>query len=618
MLAGGHGTPAARPAGGSRATVDGPGALPGGGRGPLRCGAAVDRVEVVRRPGGGRARRRRAGRRHPGGRLRAGRPAAAAWRWSTSGDVPAPAARRATADPRRPAQRLGAEGRRRPRRPGDRARTGRIRAVVPAVGQHDHRPRARLRLRSELGELPAAPTADDRASRRRWSRAGHRPGRTRAVALDLRALAAGLRPVGRGRPSSGPPTTPGGRREGARGDPGARSNASHRPAGLGRPPGNPHANPNHVEMSIDQLLGVPALAQPVRLPDPDRGLFLTGAGTHPGGGVTGVPGRNTAAVVLDALGGTGGGTANRARRLRRRLAQVRDAARALRTLRGRRAPVSGPVDPLELATAYQRSAVVAAACASGRRRRDRRGAAPGRGGRRRLRHQPARDPGAARRPGRARPGRPRPGRVCPLGRRRPPGQRPPRVGRPDRGQGVVLLPGLGRPARERRRRPRPHRRRGATGWTPTPAARSTFLRALDDLAARFGGELPALAGLEGPGRLLDVGGGAGSHAAALAAAVPGLEATVLDLPAVEPVLRERHPELAFVPGDLDRPASAARRASAGTSSCWRTSSTTTRPAAARRSWPRPPACSRRAAPCWSTSGCSTTTATARPRWPCSR
>jgi O-methyltransferase domain len=47
-----------------------------------------------------------------------------------------------------------------------------------------------------------------------------------------------------------------------------------------------------------------------------------------------------------------------------------------------------------------------------------------------------------------------------------------------------------------------------------------------------------------------VGGGAGSHAAALARAAPGLEATVLDLPAVEPVLRERHPELAFVAGDL--------------------------------------------------------------------
>jgi O-methyltransferase domain/Dimerisation domain len=86
-----------------------------------------------------------------------------------------------------------------------------------------------------------------------------------------------------------------------------------------------------------------------------------------------------------------------------------------------------------------------------------------------------------------------------------------------------------------------------------PARSLEFLRALDDLATRFGGELPALAGLEGPGRLLDIGGGAGSHAAALVRAVPGLEASVLDLPAVEPVLRERHPGLAFVPGDLDHP-----------------------------------------------------------------
>ena len=86
-----------------------------------------------------------------------------------------------------------------------------------------------------------------------------------------------------------------------------------------------------------------------------------------------------------------------------------------------------------------------------------------------------------------------------------------------------------------------------------PARSFAFLRALDDLAARFGGELPGLAGLDRPGRLLDVGGGAGSHAARLARALPGLEATVLDLAPVEPVLRERHPELAFVAGDLDQP-----------------------------------------------------------------
>lgn len=86
-----------------------------------------------------------------------------------------------------------------------------------------------------------------------------------------------------------------------------------------------------------------------------------------------------------------------------------------------------------------------------------------------------------------------------------------------------------------------------------PEQSLAFLRALDDLAARFGGGLPELAALERPGRLLDVGGGAGSHSAYLAEAVPGLEPTVLDLPEVETVLRERHPELDFVVGDLEQP-----------------------------------------------------------------
>lgn len=86
-----------------------------------------------------------------------------------------------------------------------------------------------------------------------------------------------------------------------------------------------------------------------------------------------------------------------------------------------------------------------------------------------------------------------------------------------------------------------------------PEQSLAFLRALDDLAARFGGGLPELAGLTEPGRLLDVGGGAGSHSAYLAEAVPGLEPTVLDLPEVEPVLRERHPQLDFTAGDFTQP-----------------------------------------------------------------
>ena len=80
-----------------------------------------------------------------------------------------------------------------------------------------------------------------------------------------------------------------------------------------------------------------------------------------------------------------------------------------------------------------------------------------------------------------------------------------------------------------------------------------FLRALDDLAERFGGELASLAGELGAARVLDVGGGAGSHAARLQAENPDAAVHVLDLPAIEPVLRERHGEIAFLAGDLRDP-----------------------------------------------------------------
>ena len=59
----------------------------------------------------------------------------------------------------------------------------------------------------------------------------------------------------------------------------------------------------HGDMSPDQLL----FMRPVRglrgLPDAGPGLYLCGAGTHPGGGVTGANGRNAAREVLrDAHG----------------------------------------------------------------------------------------------------------------------------------------------------------------------------------------------------------------------------------------------------------------------------------------------------------------------------
>jgi beta-carotene ketolase (CrtO type) len=94
--------------------------------------------------------------------------------------------------------------------------------------------------------------------------------------------------------------------------------------------GGAHANPNHVEMSLDQLLSFRPSPSLSGYRTPVGGLFLTGAGTHPGGGVTGLPGRNAAAVVLESLGVR---RPPRGRRLRRRLALVRDAAGALRRLR---------------------------------------------------------------------------------------------------------------------------------------------------------------------------------------------------------------------------------------------------------------------------------------------
>jgi beta-carotene ketolase (CrtO type) len=98
--------------------------------------------------------------------------------------------------------------------------------------------------------------------------------------------------------------------------------------------GNPHANPNHIEMSIDQLLAFRPSPSLARYHTPVEGLFLTGAGTHPGGGVTGIPGRNAATTVLNALGLRPWHRAGQ--RARERLALVRDAARAVRALRSTR------------------------------------------------------------------------------------------------------------------------------------------------------------------------------------------------------------------------------------------------------------------------------------------
>jgi phytoene dehydrogenase-like protein len=57
----------------------------------------------------------------------------------------------------------------------------------------------------------------------------------------------------------------------------------------------------HGEPSLDQLFMMRPVLGWARYRTPVDGLFLCGAGTHPGGGITGAPGRNAAREIVKAL-----------------------------------------------------------------------------------------------------------------------------------------------------------------------------------------------------------------------------------------------------------------------------------------------------------------------------
>jgi len=57
----------------------------------------------------------------------------------------------------------------------------------------------------------------------------------------------------------------------------------------------------HGQMGLDQLLVMRPVPGWSQYRTPIDNLYLCGAGTHPGGGVTGAPGYNAAQVVLQAL-----------------------------------------------------------------------------------------------------------------------------------------------------------------------------------------------------------------------------------------------------------------------------------------------------------------------------
>jgi beta-carotene ketolase (CrtO type) len=54
----------------------------------------------------------------------------------------------------------------------------------------------------------------------------------------------------------------------------------------------------HLDMTFDQMMFFRPLPELANYTTPIAGLFLTGAGTHPGGSVSGMPGRNCARVFL--------------------------------------------------------------------------------------------------------------------------------------------------------------------------------------------------------------------------------------------------------------------------------------------------------------------------------
>jgi phytoene dehydrogenase-like protein len=70
------------------------------------------------------------------------------------------------------------------------------------------------------------------------------------------------------------------------------------PLDLERDYGLSGGHPLHLEPGLDQWFAWRPLLGYARHRMPLRGLYLAGAGAHPGGGVTGLPGRNAARAVL--------------------------------------------------------------------------------------------------------------------------------------------------------------------------------------------------------------------------------------------------------------------------------------------------------------------------------
>ena len=62
-----------------------------------------------------------------------------------------------------------------------------------------------------------------------------------------------------------------------------------------------HGHIHHGEMALDQLFTMRPVLGQAQYRMPIAGLFLCGAGTHPGGGISGLSGRNAAREIAHAL-----------------------------------------------------------------------------------------------------------------------------------------------------------------------------------------------------------------------------------------------------------------------------------------------------------------------------
>ena len=71
------------------------------------------------------------------------------------------------------------------------------------------------------------------------------------------------------------------------------------PAELGERLGSYKGNYYHLDMTLDQMIFLRPLPEIANYTTPIDNLYLTGAGTHPGGSISGMPGRNCARVFLN-------------------------------------------------------------------------------------------------------------------------------------------------------------------------------------------------------------------------------------------------------------------------------------------------------------------------------